>query len=551
MSRSVLRSAFGLLLLLAMAAMGQAANPSLRCRVCEDVAQTWHDSYRCAGESLELWSGSPDAPAQACDQPRFSCEQLAGDLAYSCRQMESEFIDDDAAARILWKSQMEFGQSYQTCVKLGRCEADPAPEEGAMHPCHEAFSSEEGKNNILFPGFTQSCTEECYLCGWLVREWPLFQEICTPDGTGMVNAVDPDRQVTKEFQLAKLAIFHDYLNPTPPTPPAEQNETGNNKAMTNDPSLAPQTDPQQMNDEQMQMQMQGDIPPGPQEGPESANGQQGMDPMMGADMQGDLGGEPGMDSAFVEESMRQRRRAWERQYQYDYAYDEPHAQMEQGMDAAVFLESSTQLGSHSRSASNLRGMARSWSRATHRAVQQVLQAQAEPMHDPMAAPMNDPMGAPMDAPMQDPMQDPMGDPMAGLQGEPMLDAPVVPEVLMEPPSAAATLRGGLNLHEPTDGPLVDRGPEYTGSNLKLDCFSMWRYFARSRKAKFFASWKRNLGIAITPADVERSNNWDANIACKCLGQCELDPFEQLGLIRQCRYDERDRTLMEFAFPNPN
>lgn len=433
-SMSLLSVVAAMMLLVCSCSLVAARNPSRTCRICEDVAQTYHDSYRCAGEDVDLW-GPGDAPSiPACDQAKFACDKLTGDLSEACATMEHSFVEDTDLARSLWTAQMEFGRPYDTCVKMGKCERDPNPFEGDLTPCHAVFNSVDGQHDPLLPAFTSSCSEECYLCTWLVREWPLFQEICTPEGTRLPNSIDPDRSIVKinaEHGLEAAAE-------------AEQQEVQQEAFL------------EHQHQQELQAEHAGNLPV----------------PLQQRIIR------RGEDDALM---------------RHTYASQLESRASDAGADE-VFLEESIDLRSNSRSASraqsqsqsNAKGMARAWSKATTRAIHGVLSAQSRPHKD-------------------------------------------------------------LLYSTPGD---EEEGPALTESSFRDDCFIMWRYFARSRKAKFFASWKRNIGTERTPADVERSNNWDANVVCKCLGQCELDPFEHLGLIRACRYDDKDRTAMDFAFPNP-
>jgi len=46
-------------------------------------------------------------------------------------------------------------------------------------------------------------------------------------------------------------------------------------------------------------------------------------------------------------------------------------------------------------------------------------------------------------------------------------------------------------------------------------------------------------------DALTGNMWDANVVCKCLGKCELNRFEDLGLVETCRYEEQDERMMDY------
>lgn len=45
------------------------------------------------------------------------------------------------------------------------------------HPLVQAFADPYCKFDWKCKKFTESCAEECYLCTFLVRDWPLFQEV--------------------------------------------------------------------------------------------------------------------------------------------------------------------------------------------------------------------------------------------------------------------------------------------------------------------------------------------------------------------------------------
>eukprot|EP01006_Ploeotia_vitrea_P006691 TRINITY_DN1441_c0_g1_i2.p1 TRINITY_DN1441_c0_g1~~TRINITY_DN1441_c0_g1_i2.p1 ORF type:complete len:105 (-),score=53.49 TRINITY_DN1441_c0_g1_i2:67-381(-) len=89
-------------------------------------------------------------------------------------------------------------------------------------------------------------------------------------------------------------------------------------------------------------------------------------------------------------------------------------------------------------------------------------------------------------------------------------------------------------------------PLVTGYTLPNKCFAMWNELRYSKKMRFFASWKRYVNIMSGPIDRLTGKMWDANVACKCIGKCPLNLFEDLGLTETCRYDEADEKLMHYA-----
>eukprot|EP00753_Platysulcus_tardus_P010786 PLAT3048.1.p1 GENE.PLAT3048.1~~PLAT3048.1.p1 ORF type:complete len:388 (+),score=103.16 PLAT3048.1:43-1206(+) len=64
------------------------------------------------------------------------------------------------------------------------------------------------------------------------------------------------------------------------------------------------------------------------------------------------------------------------------------------------------------------------------------------------------------------------------------------------------------------------------STLMRECFKLWNEFEHSAKERFFASYLSMLG----------QWQWDANLACKCLGKCPYDQYEAMSLISPCNYD---------------
>lgn len=87
----------------------------------------------------------------------------------------------------------------------------------------------------------------------------------------------------------------------------------------------------------------------------------------------------------------------------------------------------------------------------------------------------------------------------------------------------------------------------SGYTLPQECFRMWNEIRVSMKARYFASWKNYVGVQQDTLDRLNSNMWDANVACKCLGRCDLNRFEDLGLLESCRYEAADERMMQYVF----
>jgi len=92
--------------------------------------------------------------------------------------MMEDLGKDTLLAKVLWETMMMTNDPYKTCVELGKCDKEEVPS-----PCHLLFTQDkECMYDFRCKAFSRKCSTSCYLCTWLVKDWPLFQEACKPAG---------------------------------------------------------------------------------------------------------------------------------------------------------------------------------------------------------------------------------------------------------------------------------------------------------------------------------------------------------------------------------
>jgi hypothetical protein len=116
--------------------------------------------------------------------------------------MKKQFIEDKLMARKIWETMMLSNDAYKTCQELGKCSPDP---EVGPSECHGAFLDKGCMMNPQCKNMTEFCTEECYTCNWLVKGWPLFQEICKPDGATLPQSVPLPGDTSSLLQFRERA----------------------------------------------------------------------------------------------------------------------------------------------------------------------------------------------------------------------------------------------------------------------------------------------------------------------------------------------------------
>mmetsp|Transcript_29567 Transcript_29567/g.51919 ORF Transcript_29567/g.51919 Transcript_29567/m.51919 type:complete len:420 (+) Transcript_29567:101-1360(+) len=181
--------------------------PDEKCRICEDVAQTFHDRFKCMGNymfdnSVALDEFTYSGGFKSCQSPIFQCNHIYGGLRNRCFQMRTELIGNDTK---VWASIKQKVSPMGICITQGYCDpedAEPPPEgnfgkrgaltdadanENLQLSCQSAFDANVCKKDIRCPLYTDRCSEPCYLCTMLVMNFPKFQEACAPPESEMIG----------------------------------------------------------------------------------------------------------------------------------------------------------------------------------------------------------------------------------------------------------------------------------------------------------------------------------------------------------------------------
>jgi len=153
--------------------------------VCEDVVSTWHSMFKCVDSKL-----SEDVDfryLRSCQEPRFSCDKLS-EPAHKviCQGMHADWREQEPLRKRLAFSYLESGSPYHTCRKMTKCE------ERSSAPCKAYVLSEKREFRPTFVVPASVCTPSCYVCQWLVSDWPFFGEYC--------NALTDTAPATKKYK---------------------------------------------------------------------------------------------------------------------------------------------------------------------------------------------------------------------------------------------------------------------------------------------------------------------------------------------------------------
>eukprot|EP00742_Colponemidia_sp_Colp-10_P002716 GILJ01002905.1.p1 GENE.GILJ01002905.1~~GILJ01002905.1.p1 ORF type:complete len:351 (-),score=30.82 GILJ01002905.1:139-1191(-) len=153
------------------------AIPEWKCRVCEDAFQTWHDRFPCLGSKFEKDYSltTLSEGMEMCKDPLLRCGDIEDEIKRkACFAMLRELRRNPQLSKEVWEGLMTHGNNWDVCNKIGKC-----PDRKLAEECVKIFESPNCKSNPLCDGFAV-CEEPCYLCVWLTKYLPLFQEICKP-----------------------------------------------------------------------------------------------------------------------------------------------------------------------------------------------------------------------------------------------------------------------------------------------------------------------------------------------------------------------------------
>ncbi|GAB5353564.1 hypothetical protein AAMO2058_000046400 [Amorphochlora amoebiformis] len=413
--------------------------PDIACRVCEDVAQTWHDQFPCAGNTMAL-PGRFQEGGLTCNTPIFSCNRVRGELQEHCHSMVTEFQNAKNSLQI-WNSLVKGGNPYMTCHDLGKCEE--ADQGSQISKCHGAFEEELCAGDIYCKSFTEKCSEACYTCTWIIKSWPLFQEGCRPEG--VVDPVKNDFDYIPEgplkYRHADSSGKYSDL-PKPPKGASKsflqfESQITSNSTNRRQPQTANERYPYEL-----------------EEGLRAA-----LD---------DIVGESGEKKAWLSHSLHLGAVAYHLRRGYgEYSQNPPEVPENSQMfpdPNSVFLEM------ESGRWKNKKGR-RHKHRRRRKEAQQVMSKR--------------------------------------------VDSKVIAEYDKLAPAAT--------------------------------CYAMWGRLWRSRKGRYFSSWKRDVSATYDLEDGLHGMAWDANTACKCMGKCSIQPNEDLQLIDACSYSIEDEARMRYLF----
>lgn len=205
---------------------------SKRCMVCEDVAETFRSTFPCVGHTDSVWTPNEALDVQPCRTP-FRCGLLQGQnprqtasLRDTCFKMAKDIFDPSSSTKLFSQisaflrsagegpgrqSRRADGSDYRknSLSRLHDDYPDPAHYSGPVIPaeyeiCYQLEDKDKLKmcpddwrdkdttcpaelgsaecrddptcSNLLFNG---TCTEKCYICYWLVKSFPVFEEMCS------------------------------------------------------------------------------------------------------------------------------------------------------------------------------------------------------------------------------------------------------------------------------------------------------------------------------------------------------------------------------------
>ena len=148
--------------------------PGWRCRVCEDVAQTWRDTFQCAGGGDVSVSPAVTERGESC-VPTSNCDQFEGSRKSTCEDIKSSLRTSDADMGLITTRVNEKVGSYDICEQMGKCQPQTSPS-GAG--CFKAMNSLKCADDVGCEAGETDCDDMCFVCYWVVRSWPVWVGEC-------------------------------------------------------------------------------------------------------------------------------------------------------------------------------------------------------------------------------------------------------------------------------------------------------------------------------------------------------------------------------------
>lgn len=178
--------------------------PDKECQRCEDVAQTFRETFPCVGHTEPDWTPgvSNDLPAcmfvAACGAFTGANYEATRSIQEACADMKKDMYEGSkkeatwTALAALSNSQLQRNRDFHDPNKLPSfpdalrvCQGQV----GGLGFCNDAtcdahLATDECRDNPGCEGVMEACDRQCYLCYWLVRSFPVFMESCAPSAEG-------------------------------------------------------------------------------------------------------------------------------------------------------------------------------------------------------------------------------------------------------------------------------------------------------------------------------------------------------------------------------
>ena len=165
-----------------------------RCRACVDVAQTWRETSACVGATDPLRQAREINDAQGCGFTSHCDMYETAEKQEACIEMKSDFRQDYSTMRVIYDGIKAKESMYDICKNLGKC-LDQSSAEGSK--CAQALNTHDCVDDP-FCTKRHDCSNSCYMCFWVVKTFPLFQEECYK---GVSNGGIPPPRPKPQMQL--------------------------------------------------------------------------------------------------------------------------------------------------------------------------------------------------------------------------------------------------------------------------------------------------------------------------------------------------------------
>ena len=181
--------------------------PGYKCRICEDVAETFRNTNKCRGidgisKSDDGEEGTPRASEDLvpCKAPGNCGLHRDEKKKEKCKSLQTAWRKDEGTLKEIYSSVYNQDNPHKTCMKLGMCRPANEPDGAA---CQGVLMSSECKDDI-FCDSSKCKSDDCIVCYWLIKTWPVFGDICAPGKAGKMSKA-PNSAVS----------FYDYYGKYP------------------------------------------------------------------------------------------------------------------------------------------------------------------------------------------------------------------------------------------------------------------------------------------------------------------------------------------------